>query len=113
MRRIEMSTKYIKGRKRCKKRGLDLKLLDEVEDILATRQFTSSEIVKYKVHNLSGKWRGYTELHLGNKSSNWILVYKISGGNVRFEDTYVLLDNTGTHDECLSTEVLDNELVWL
>ena len=65
-----MTPQYIKGRKRCKKRGLDLRLLDEVELILSTRQFTDAEIVKYKVHNLSGRFKGYQELHLGNRNSN-------------------------------------------
>lgn len=113
MRKIEASPKYKRGRKRCQKRGLNLKLLDEVEDILATRPFTQAEIVKYKVHNLSGNWKGYTELHLGQKSSNWILVYRIIGNKVRFEDTYVILENTGTHDECLGMEQINDELIWL
>lgn len=106
---------HIKGdEKRCEKRGLDLSLLDTVEEILATREFTKDEIVKYKVHNLSGKYKGYQELHIGNKSSNWLLVYRIFGNKVRFEDTYVSLENTGTHDECLGSEYVDdNELVWL
>lgn len=113
MRRIEPTIKYLKGRKRCKKRGLDLKLLDDVIHTLATRQFTNEEIIKYKVHNLSGKYKGYQELHLGNRNSNWLLVYRIMGNKVRFEDTFVSLENTGTHDECLGMEQINDELIWL
>ena len=114
MRQLRTTPQYIKGRKRCKKRGLDLRLLDEVENIFVTRQFTDAEIDKYKVHNLSGKYKGYQELHLGNRSRNWLLVYRIIGNKVRFEDTYVSLENTGTHDECLGSDYInDNELIWL
>ena len=35
------------------------------------------------------------------------------GNKVRFEDTYVSLENTGTHDECLGAEEFEHELVWL
>lgn len=101
----------INDRKRCKKRGLNLKILVEVEDILATRQFTDAEIVKYKVHNLSGKYKGYQELHLGNRNSNWLLVYRIMENRVRLEDTYVSLENTGTHENCLGCEEKRNKLV--
>lgn len=111
MRKVEPTIKYIKGRKRCEKRGLNLKLLDEVVRILATREFTNDEIIKYKVHNLTGQYRGYHELHLGNRSSNWLLVYRIVGNKVRFEDTYVSLENTGTHDECLGSERIDDNAI--
>ena len=114
MRKVEPTIKYLKGRKRCEKRGLDLSLLDDVIHILATRQFTDAEIVKYKVHNLSGKYKGYQELHLGNRNSNWLLVYRIMGNKIQFEDTYVSLENTGTHDECLGTESVDDkEIIWI
>nr|DAG57551.1 MAG TPA: bacterial toxin [Caudoviricetes sp.] len=103
MRSIESSSKYLRGRKRCKKRGLDLNILDSVINILATRSFTDSEIITYKVHNLSGKLRGYQELHVDGRSGNWLLVYKIVGNHVKFEDTCVVLENTGTHDECLGS----------
>ena len=113
MRKVEPTIKYLKGRKKCKKRNLDLRLLDEVVYILSTRSFTKDEIVKYNVHNLSGKYKGSQELHLGGKNSDWLLVFKIMGNKVRFEDTYVLLENTGSHDECLGSEQIDKELIWL
>lgn len=113
MRTVKPTIKYMKGRKRCEKRGLNLTLLDDVIYILSTRQFTDAEIVKYKVHNLSGRFKGYQELHLGSRNSNWLLVYRVMGNKVRFEDTYVSLENTGTHDECLGAEEFENELVWL
>lgn len=108
MRIVEPTTKYLKGRKRCERRGLDLKLLDTVIDIIANRPFTEAEIIKYKVHSLSGKLRGCQELHIGGKNSNWLLVYRITGNKVKFEDTYVVLESTGTHDECLGAYEPDN-----
>lgn len=90
-----------------------MRLLDKIEDILVSRPFTQDEIVKYKVHKLSGKWSGYMELHIGHKRSDWLLVYRIEGDTVVFEDTYVVLENTGTHDECLGSTQDNNDLVWL
>lgn len=114
MRRTEPTVKYLKGRKRCQKRGYDLGLLDEVVQILATRPFTEEEIIKYKDHRLKGNMKQYRELHLLNRHSDWVLIYQVIGNKVRFEDTYVVLENTGTHDECLGSEFIDdNEIIYV
>ena len=112
-RKIEYTAHYLRAVKRCKKKHMNLKLLHDVEDILATRPFTQDEIIQYNVHNLSGRFSGYSELHIGNKHSDWLLLYRIVGNSVKFEDTYVVLEDTGTHDECLSTSDVDDVLVWL
>ena len=112
-RKVEYTSRYMRAVKVCKKKHLDLKPLHDIEIILAERPFTQDEIIKYNVHKLTGNWAGYMELHIGNKSSNWLLVYRIVGNAVKFEDTYVVLENTGTHDECLGSIEVDNELIWI
>lgn len=53
------------------------------------------------------------ELHIGNRNSDWLLIYHIEGNTVFFDDTIVVLENTGTHSDCFESEELDNELIWL
>lgn len=111
---LQLSNRYIRGRKRCKKRGCNMKLLDDIETILSTRSFTDREIVKYKVHNLSGSLKGFQELHLGNRCSDWVVIYQISGNHVKFEDTIVTMYDTGTHKDCFGAYEPDNmEIIWV
>lgn len=112
-RRLEYTAHYIRAVKRCEKKHMNLELLHDVEDILATRAFTKDEIVQYNVHKLSGKFSGYHELHIGNRRSDWLLLYRIVGDTVRFEDTYVVLEDTGTHDECLGESYISDGLIWI
>ena len=101
MRKLRFSKRYIKGRSRCAKRGWDLKKLDDIVHILGTRQFTQEEIIKHKVHDLQGKLRGYSELHIIGRHHDWVLVYTITNDTVVLDDLIITLENTGTHDECL------------
>lgn len=112
-RKVEYTSRYLRAVKTCKKKHLDLKPLREIETILATRPFTKDEIVQYKVHNLSGNFSGCTELHIGHKRSDWLLIYRVVGDTVKFEDTYVVLENTGTHDECFGDIHIVDGLVWI
>lgn len=88
-------------------------LLDTVENILAERPFTKDEVDKYKVHKLHGDWEGYMGLHLQHRNSDWVLVYKISGNSIKFEDTFVELERTGTHDECYGYETFGTDLIYI
>ena len=106
---------FAKGFKRCKKRGYDMNKLYNILDIIRSREFTTEEIYKYKVHKLNDD-RRYTdcmELHIGGRNSDWLLIYHISGNTVYFDDTTVGLENTGTHADCFESEQIDNELIWL
>ena len=113
MRKIEASNYYKKCRKKCKKRGLNLKLLDAIEDILVSRDFTDDEIYTYKVHSLSGTYAGYMELHVDGRNSDWILIYKIVGDVVEFDSTEVYLHGTGSHSDMFESENSYNGLIWI
>lgn len=113
MRTIKASNYYKKCRKLCKKRGLNLGLLDAIEDILVSRDFTSDEIFAYKVHSLTGDYKGYMELHIGGRNSDWVLIYKITGNTVEFDSTEVYLHSTGTHSDLLENYKVDTDLIWL
>ena len=56
--RIKFTTTYKKSYKRAKKRGLNLKLLDDVVEEL--RQGHNLD-VKYRDHELHGSWSGFRE----------------------------------------------------
>jgi mRNA interferase YafQ len=47
---------------------------------------------RFNDHRLGGKYRGCREIHLGGRSSDWLVVYKIDQG-------MVVLLATGKHDE--------------
>jgi mRNA interferase YafQ len=85
---IEFSNKYKKSYKLAKKRGLDVKLLDEVVRQLAEGIVLDS---KYKDHQLSGKYKAFRECHI---QFDWILVYRI----VKNRCILYLFD-TGTHED--------------
>ena len=101
MKRVEFTRKYLKGREKCKGRGLDLSKLDSVVDILRTRQFTPDEAKVYYPHKLDGKNKDYWELHINGRSSDWVLKYQYS----KDKSTLILAD-TGKHDDVFgATEI--------
>lgn len=57
--RIKFTSAYKKSYKRAKKRGLKLKLLDDVVDKL--RQGHKLD-AKYRDHELHGNWRGFASV---------------------------------------------------
>lgn len=70
------------------KRGYDFAKLDEVVDLLCTKQQLPE---KYKDHPLSGNYIGYRECHI---RPDWLLIYKIEN------DTLTLvLFRTGSHSD--------------
>ena len=68
---IKFTTAYKKSYKRAEKRGLNLKLLDDVVDEL--RQGRKLD-AKYRDHALHGNWEGFRECHI---QPDWLLVYLV------------------------------------
>ena len=75
-------------RQRCKKRGLDIKLLHEVIELLST---DGTLPPSYRPHILHGKLEGIWECHI---KGDWLLLWKQDDKEL----TLLLLD-TGTHSD--------------
>ena len=73
MYRLEYTTNFKKDLKTCKKRGLELHLLQRVIDIL---QETGTLPNQYRPHKLSGKFEGLWECHI---KSDWLLIMTDTG----------------------------------
>lgn len=99
---------YRQDRKRLKKQGVNLTPLYDMIQILSTRNLTPEEVETYKDHNLKGEYTGYRELHIGSKTSDWVLVYRIVGSNLELEATDLELKRTGSH-----SNVFGEDLVYL
>lgn len=85
---IQFTSAYKKSRKKMKKRGLDLTLLDEVVLKLANGVELDK---KYRDHELLGSFKGFRECHI---KPDWLLIYLLK------EELLVLtLVDTGTHSE--------------
>lgn len=84
--KVLTSSHYKKGYKKMAKRGLNIKLLDEVVYKLSQGEKLDK---KYKDHILKGKFKGFHECHI---QPDWLLIYKIQ------DDVLILtLVDTGTH----------------
>lgn len=85
---LVLTGKFKKGLKLAKKRGLDIKLL---EDIVNKLQNGIPLEDKYRDHELKGKFKGFRECHI---QPDWLLMYLIE------DDILVLtLVDTGTHSD--------------
>lgn len=71
-----------------KKRGLDIRLLDNVIDMLRQGQILD---IKYRDHALIGNYEGYRECHI---KPDWLLIYYIENDIL----TLTLAD-TGSHSD--------------
>ena len=88
MYQVKFTSAYKKAYRRMKKRGADLKILDEVVERLRLGQQLDE---RYHDHELRGKQKGFRECHI---KPDWLLVYLIEN------DILVLtLVDTGTHAE--------------
>jgi len=84
---------FAKDRKRCLKKHWDEKLLAAA--LMAVINSDTSPIpFNFNDHALKGDKQGYRLLHIGGRSSNWLLLYKQVGNEVVFV-------RTGSHDELL------------
>ena len=85
---LVLTGKFKKGLKLAKKRGLNIKLLEEVVDKLQNGVPLEA---KHRDHELQGKFKGFRECHI---QPDWLLMYLIE------DDVLVLtLVDTGTHSD--------------
>jgi len=85
---IRYETTFKKDFKRIVKRGYDIKLLEEVIELLANGERLPE---KYKDHNLTGIFSDCRECHI---TPDWLLIYKIDGNEL-----ILYLTRTGTHSD--------------
>lgn len=85
---VKPTTQFKKDYKQAIKRGLKIKLL---EDVIAALAMGEALPEKNKDHALTGNWVGHRECHI---LPDWLLVYRIE------DDVLVLtLARTGTHSD--------------
>lgn len=88
MLKIRYSSRFKKDYKAIVKRDYDVKLLEEVLNILVQEKPLPQ---KYLDHPLSGNYGGHRECHI---TPDWLLIYKIE------KDILTLsLTRTGTHSD--------------
>lgn len=85
---LEYANSFKKDLKTCKKRGYDLKLLQEVIDIL---QKNGTLPAKYQSHKLSGKLEGLWECHI---KGDWLLIWQ-----QKDTELILIMTDTGTHSD--------------
>ena len=85
---LVLTGKFKKGLKLAKKRGLDIKLLEDIVDKLQNGIPLEK---KYRDHELQGKFKGFRECHI---QPDGLLVYLIEDDVL----TLTLVD-TGTHSD--------------
>ena len=83
---ISFTGQFKKDYKLCKKRGYNIKLLQEVIDTLAIPEELP---IKNRDHNLSGNHVNKRECHI---MPDWLLIYQI-------EENQLVLYRTGTHSD--------------
>lgn len=88
MRQLVTTTQFRKDYKRIKKRGYNLKLLEEVLDRLIREEPLDA---KYRDHPLSGTLTKYRECHI---QPDWLLVYRIENDQI-----ILTAHRTGTHSD--------------
>jgi len=91
MMELKTTTQFRKDYKRCLKRGLNTKLLQEVIDTLLAGKSLEE---KYRDHALAGRYVGFRECHI---QPDWLLIYRIDN------DMLILTAaRTGTHGDLLN-----------
>ena len=85
---IKYQTTFKKDYKRIRKRGYDVRLLENVIEMLAMRQELPEQ---YRDHNLVGNYSGCRECHI---TPDWLLVYEIND-----EELILYLTRTGSHSD--------------
>ena len=85
---VKLTTAFKKDYKQAMKRGLKIRLLDEIITLLAQGEALPD---KNTDHALGGNWIGYRECHI---QPDWLLVYRIEN-----EVLVLTLTRTGTHSD--------------
>ena len=81
---VRYSSRFKKDFKACIKRHYNMKLLQDIIDIL---RIPERPALQYEDHNLSGNYKEYRECHV---APDWLLIY-------RYQDEDLVLYRTGTH----------------
>ena len=87
---IKYQASFKKDYKRIKKRGYDIRLLEQVIEKLASGQPLGE---KHHDHSLTGDWVGFRECHI---TPDWLLIYYIDDSEL-----ILFLTRTGTHTDLL------------
>ncbi len=85
---INYSARFKKDYKLVKKRGYDIRLMEEVLEILCAEQPLPQ---KYRDHALSGNYDGQRECHI---TPDWLLIYEVAD-----RELILNLTRTGTHSD--------------
>ncbi len=88
MLRLEMTNKFQRDYKLCKKRGLDISLLTDIIDTLLEEKPLPE---RCRDHALTGNYEGFRECHI---QPDWLLVYA-----VKQEELVLTASRTGTHSD--------------
>ena len=88
MYKIVSSKKFQKDYKRCKKRGLNM---DLINDFILELEMNGKVPMKYKPHLLKGNFKGLWECHI---QPDWLLIWMIEE-----EIKLISLTRTGTHSD--------------
>ena len=83
---IHITNTFKKDAKKSKKQQLDLKILENIIDLLKTGQKLPS---KYRDHNLVGNYKNCRECHL---KPDWLLIYEVINNRL-------ILHRLGSHSE--------------
>ena len=81
MRTPVYSGQFKRDLKVVRKRGKDTEKIKELMRLLIDGKLLPPH---YKDHPLKGPWRSFRDAHI---ESDWLLIYKIDGNEVRFERT--------------------------
>ena len=90
MMELKTTGKFRKDYKRCKKRGLDMNLLEDVIDTLLAGKPLDE---KHRDHALVGNYAGYRECHI---LSDWLLIYYVDNNSL-----ILTAVRTGSHSDLL------------
>ena len=86
--KVNFTNQFKKDFKKVKKRGYDIKLLEEIIIILLNQKTLPK---KYKDHQLSGNYSKFRECHI---KPDWLLIYHIDDNT-----STITLTRTGTHSD--------------
>ena len=86
MLKVVLSNRFRKDLKLAKRRGLDLRLLKDVVDLLAQEKALPDS---NKDHALTGKYAAFRECHI---KPDWLLIYRVEE-----EALALMLFRTGSH----------------
>lgn len=85
---IRYEASFKRDYKRVKRRGYDLRLMEEVIELLVQQKPLPE---RYKDHGLIGDYAGCRECHI---TPDWLLVYQINQNKL-----ILILTRTGTHSD--------------